>query len=315
MIIRPLRSALIGAAMLAAVAPVPAVAQRQQASPEQRIDRLEKQLQQMQRTVFPKGRPADTAGFADEPAATQSAVSTLAQRLESLERQMSDLLRQIEENGNSARQIENGLSQLRAEQEQRIAELERKIAAAAAAPVPQPVVIDPEPPAKAPPKAKAKAPAAAKGNAPPAAKPVKPTESPIVEPPAADPAEMAYTQGFKLWEAKQYDAAIAALREFTAAYPNHRRTSYANNLIGRAHLDKGDAQAAVQAFVANYEGNPAGERAADSLYYLGQALVGLGRPAQACNAFSELDKIYGDTMRADLKKLATEAKSAAGCNP
>ena len=40
------------------------------ASPEQRIDRLERQVQQMQRQVFPKGRPADTAGFADDPAAT-----------------------------------------------------------------------------------------------------------------------------------------------------------------------------------------------------------------------------------------------------
>ena len=42
------------------------IAQRQAApSPEQRIDRLERQVQQMQRQIFPKGRPADTAGFSD----------------------------------------------------------------------------------------------------------------------------------------------------------------------------------------------------------------------------------------------------------
>lgn len=309
-----LRSALVGAALIATAGP--AVAQRGDASPEQRIERLEKQVQQVQRTVFPKGRPADTAGFVDSPAATQAAVTTLAQRLESLERQMSDLLRQIEENGNSARLLETALGQLRTEQEQRIAELERKIASAAAAvPAQPPIVLDPEPaPAKTQPKTKAKTPATAKGGPPPASKPLKAAESPMVEPPATDPIELAYTRGFKLWEAKDYDAAIAALREFAAAHPNHRRTSYANNLIGRALLDKGDAQAAVQAFVANYEGNPGGERAADSLYYLGQALIGLGRPAQACNALAELDKIYGDTIRADLKKLAAEAKTTAGCN-
>ena len=41
------------------------------ATPEQRIDRLEKQVRQVQGQVFPKGQPADTAGFADDPAATQ----------------------------------------------------------------------------------------------------------------------------------------------------------------------------------------------------------------------------------------------------
>ena len=53
----------------------PALAEQRPApTPEQRLDRLERQVQQMQRQVFPKGRPADTAGFADDPAATQSSV-------------------------------------------------------------------------------------------------------------------------------------------------------------------------------------------------------------------------------------------------
>src|SRR5512133_404607 len=93
-------TALAASAALALV-PSIALAQRQAPpSPEQRIDRLERQVQQMQRQVFPKGRPADTAGFSDDPAATQSSVVTLDQRLDSLERQVSDMLRQTEENGN-----------------------------------------------------------------------------------------------------------------------------------------------------------------------------------------------------------------------
>ena len=36
--------------------PASALAQRQPATPEQRLDRLERQVQQMQRQVFPKGR-------------------------------------------------------------------------------------------------------------------------------------------------------------------------------------------------------------------------------------------------------------------
>jgi TolA-binding protein len=129
-----------------------------------------------------------------------------------------------------------------------------------------------------------------------------------------DPGEDAYTEGFKLWEAGQYDDAIRSLRAFTAAYPKHRRTSYANNLIGRALLDKGEPRAAAETLLSNYRNNPKGERAADSLYYLGQALMKLGQPGQACKAYAELDAVYGSKVRADLKKLVTDARSQAQCS-
>ncbi|MBV8908600.1 MAG: hypothetical protein JOZ20_06325, partial [Sphingomonas sp.] len=86
--------AALAASAAMALVPSTVTAQRQPApTPEQRLDRLEKQVQQMQRQVFPKGRPADTAGFSDDPAATQSSVVNLDQRLDALEKQMSDLVR------------------------------------------------------------------------------------------------------------------------------------------------------------------------------------------------------------------------------
>src|SRR4029078_365952 len=106
---------------------------------------------------------------------------------------------------------------------------------------------------------------------------------------------------------------ITALKQFKAEYPKHRRISYANNLIGRSLLDKGERRAATQVLLANYRQNPKGDRAADSLYYLGQALMKLGQASQACKAYAELVDIYGAKMRADLKKLATEAKAEARC--
>ena len=132
--------------------------------------------------------------------------------------------------------------------------------------------------------------------------------------PAVDAGEDAYTQGFRAWEAGQYDQAIAQLKSFTAAYPKHRRVSYANNLIGRSLLDKGDARGAANALLANYRSNPGGERAPDSLYYLGQALMKLGQPGQACKAYQELDAVYGAKIRPDLKKLETDAKAQAQCS-
>src|SRR5206468_781942 len=107
--------------------------------------------------------------------------------------------------------------------------------------------------------------------------------------PASDPGEDAYSQAFHLWEAGQYDDAITQLKAFVAAYPKHRRVSYANNLIGRSLLSKGDANDAAVVLLANYRSNGSGERAPDSLYYLGQALMQLKQPNQACKVYEEFD--------------------------
>jgi TolA-binding protein len=305
-------TALAASAALTLV-PGVALAQRQvPPSPEQRIDRLEKQVQQVQRQIFPKGRPADTAGFADDPAATQSSVVTLDQRLDAVERQMADLVRQSEENGNRLRTLEGGLGQLKTDQDQRLNALEQRMSeATAAAPAQTPEAPAPTtppkkstPPKSPPPKTSASLPAKGSIDAP----------STVAAVAAVDEGEDAYTAGFHQWEGGQYDQAISSLKSFTDAYPKHRRVSYANNLIGRAMLDKGDARGAANALLANYRSNPGGERAPDSLFYLGQALMKLGQPGQACKAYGELDAVYGAKIRPDLKKLETEAKAQAQCS-
>ena len=125
--------------------------------------------------------------------------------------------------------------------------------------------------------------------------------------------EEAYDRGYNLWNSGRYDEAITALRAMASSFPGHRRVSWANNLVGRALLDKGQSRAAAEALLANYRSNPKGERAADSLFYLGQALVKLGQPTQACKAYSELQEVYGSTMRAQLQQMVPAARAAAKC--
>ena len=294
-------AALVASATIALI-PAPALAQRQAPTPEQRIERLERQLQQVQRQVFPRGRPADTAGFSDEPAATQSSVVTLDQRLDALERQMSDILRQSEENGNRLRALEADLAKARSDQDQRIATIEQRMnEAAVAAPSPTTVPIEttPRPPVQRP-----KTDVGAASAAPTVA---------AATATATDPGEDAYSDGFHLWEAGKYDEAIASLKAFASAYPKHRRVSYANNLIGRALLEQGKARDAAAVLLANYRSNSRGERAPDSLYFLGQAEMKLGQPAQACKAYAELDAVYGSKVRTDLRKQVDQAKTDAQC--
>ena len=86
-------------AAIAALALSPAAAQRRPPTPEQRIDRLEYQVRQVQKSVFPKGRPADTAGFVDDPAATQAQANQLSNRLDAIEQQLAEIVRTSEESG------------------------------------------------------------------------------------------------------------------------------------------------------------------------------------------------------------------------
>jgi TolA-binding protein len=230
-----------------------------------------------------------------QPAATQASVINLDSRIVTLERQLADILRAEEENGRRIAQLETQLTQEREASAQRIAALEGKLASAptaaaeiAEAPSPKPLQLA-------------------------SASVSKPKPLPTIASDAADPAEEAYDTGYQLWKTGKYDSAIGALRAFTSAYPNHRRTSWANNLAGRAMLDKGEPRAAAETLLANYRGNPKGERAADSLFYLGQSLVKLDQPSQACKAYAELEAVYGATMRADLKKMLPEAKTQAKC--
>ena len=298
-------------AALAVLTIAPADAQRRQPTPEERIERLEKQVRQVQKQVFPKGQPADTAGFSDEPAATLVQANQLSNRLDALEQQLAELIRASEENGNRLSTIEAELARLRADQDRRLRALESGGSTAEDGVA----SVDQQTPETA---------AAEPTDVPPPSRPKVETrrEKPA---PAASPAktgdanfeaagEEAYDRGFQLWNSGRYDEAITALRAMASSFPGHRRVSWANNLVGRSLLDKGQPRAAAEALLANYRSNPKGERAADSLFYLGQALVKLRQPSQACKAYSELEDVYGATMRAQLKQLLPSARIEAKCS-
>jgi TolA-binding protein len=304
-------------AALATLTLAPADAQRRQPTPEERIERLEKQVRQVQKQVFPKGQPADTAGITDDPAATITITNQLSNRLDALEQQMAELIRASEENGNRLSTMEAELARLRADQDRRLRALESGGGGTTVGdgatgddqPAPESSAAEPVDQAPPPSRPKVEKPK-------PKPKPATPADSSAKSGDANFEAagEEAYDRGFQLWNSGRYDEAITTLRAFSSSFPGHRRVSWANNLVGRALLDKGQPRAAAEALLANYRGNPKGERAPDSLFYLGQALVKLGQPTQACKAYGELEEVYGSTMRAQLKQMLPSARLEAKCN-
>jgi TolA-binding protein len=219
-----------------------------------------------------------------------SAVADLAARLDALEAQNRALTGQIEQSENRIRQLEAALRRLESSTGSRLDAIE----AAARRPEPEPA-----PPPQ--PEARAEQPAAAD----PA-----PTERPAAR---ADAAEEAYNAGFRLWTERRYGEAQRTLEAAARDHPNSRWASWARNLAGRAYLDDNKPATAARILLENYQTNPRGERAPDSLFYLGQALVRLDRRPEACRVYDELQEVYGSNMRAALRDQLPQARSAAAC--
>ncbi|WP_033920630.1 tetratricopeptide repeat protein [Sphingomonas sp. 37zxx] len=304
------------AATMLTVAP-PVLAQTT-AGVEGRIDRLEREMRAVQRKVFPGGAgqtlepqiaaPVTPQSLPGTPAT--SAVADLNARVNALEAQLATMTGQIEQGEYRLRQMEQAVEAYRKTNDARIAALESG------------GVVTPAP---------ASAPgAAAAGDTRPAASGSRPAVSEAATAPSRDPAraqlvsavarpatgdaaEDSYTYGFRLWQAKLYPEAQAELKKFVAAHPNHRRASFAQNLLGRAYLDEGKPSLASIAFYENYKKMPDGERAPDSLFYLGQALVALKKPADACKVYGELTDVYSDRMAASMVADVARARTAAKC--
>ena len=123
----------------------------------------------------------------------------------------------------------------------------------------------------------------------------------------------ARTERYRLWDAKLYPEAETQLKTVVEKWPKSSYASFAQNLLGRAYLDEGKPSLAAVAFYNNYKDRPSGPRAPHSLMYMGVALNKLGRKADACKAFRELDEVYGDKAPQDVRTDAAAAKAKAGC--
>lgn len=285
-----MRIHLLGLILLAGIA-APAPAQREEPI-DRRVGRLEQEMRAVQRRVFPNGRAQfvepeiEPATGAPQRPLSGDALASLVARVDALEAQLRSLTGQVEEQGHRGRQLEEQLARLRADLQGRLDRLEqqeREPAAPAAAP-PQPAPADPAP-------------------------------EPAAEPPAAaaaDAAQEAYNEGYRLWDSRRYAEAQRTLNAAATRYPNSRWASWARNLEGRAYLDDDKPATAARIFLANYQDNPRGERAADSLYFLGQALTRLNRRAEACRVYGELEQVYPN-MRGFLRERLPQARTDARC--
>lgn len=308
-----MRKSLTALLLASSLLALPAAAQTDTLTP--RINKLEKEMRAVQRKVFPNGGTILEPEIAPQTAAPDapgvpatSPLVDLTARVSALESQLATVTGQNEENSYKLRQLDAQLKKLTADYDARLKALE-----SASAPAPGPA-----------PAASASSPAAG-GATPPQARPTGPAATPpktparnaaveaIERPATGDPAEDGYIYGYRLWQAKFYPEAETAFKTVVAKYPDSKRASYAQNLLGRAYLDEGKPALASVAFYDNYQKMPRGERAPESLYWLGVSLTRLKKPADACKVYEEFGDVYGATAPASLKAQVAEGRKAAKC--
>lgn len=292
---------------------MPAAAQ--DAAIGKRVERLEKEMRAVQRSVFPGGSPTFFEGeiapdnTPGERARSNAPVIDLTARVDALESQLQTLTGQTEQNAFQLRELEKQFTAYKAEMDRRLTE-PAPIATPASA-VTTPTV---RPPATT-------STASATPAKPPAAKPAATTTNAarlalvkkVEIPSTGNEAKDAYDYGYRLWEAKLYPEAQAQLKQVVTKWPTSSQASFAQNLLGRAYLDEGKPSLAAVAFYNNYKDRPSSARAPHSLMYMGVALDKLGRKADACKAFRELEEVYGDKAPQDVRTDAAAAKTKAGC--
>lgn len=299
------------AAVVAAAIPA---AQAQDANVEGRVTKLEKEMKAVQRKVFP-----DAGGKFFEPeiqaepakpatvAPSGSAVSDLIVRVDALETQLATLTGQVEAQNAAMKAMDMRIKTLENSKAAEpvpvatnsVAESDTKVAAAPAKTETAPKIAQ-----------------TAKTTTAPLTKPTPARTSAVaaIERPATgDAFEDSYSYGFRLWEAKFYPEAQVQLQDTVTKYPRHKRASFARNLLGRAWLDDGKPATAVKIFYDNYKNDPKGERAPESLYFLGDALAQLGKAPEACEAFGQLASAYPSEASGRLASRLAEGRKKAKC--
>lgn len=282
---------------------------------EKRVDRLEKEVRAVQRKVFPGGAPVEPDIIAAEPVAaapppSSTPVTDLLARVTALESQQATLTGQVEQNSYRLKLLEQKFEELKTQ-------ATPPVASVAPTPVPSvtPVAATPAPKAVAATPAPKPLPTkpsvvAATGSADEAR---KAAVAAIEKPASGDAANDAFTYGFRLWSAKFYPEAQAQLKTTLDKYGSTSIGSRTQNLLGRAYYDDGKVTLAAKTLYENYRLRPTGDRAAESLVWLGESLIQMKRLKDACLAYESLADEYGTKLSATQKSMMEKGRARAKC--
>lgn len=268
----------------------PAQAQTDQAS--DRVDRLERDIQLLQRQLA-RGEPITVDNGAPITNANQ-----LEGRLTAIEDQMRELRGNIEQVQNEVRRVSENFDRFQKDIEFRLNQ---------SSPAPQASVAPPSP-------------AASKAVASDAS--TETTDSETTEQPAKKTDALKtsfnsprdhYNYAFRLLNQTQYEQAAKSFDDFVKKHPKDPLSGNAYYWGGETYYIRRDYVKSADYFRQGYEAMPEGPKAADNLYKLALSLNALDRGKEACIVLQQVVAKFKRTSTNISAKAEQEIKSS-GCS-
>lgn len=248
-----------------------------------RLDRIERDLNALERQVYRGGGTPPATADNSTPEATGPAMLQTEDRLSRLEDQVRDLDGKIEVLNNSINRLNDRLTKLSSDVDMRLAALEHGHVAGDNGP----------PPAQ------------------PGASTVASTAPAAGAAAAATPAEQ-YQNAFALLRRADYPGAEQALRAFVAQHPKDPLAGNAQYWLGETYYVRKNWKDAAIAFAEGYQKYPKSSKAPDDLLKLAMSLGNMGQKANACTALRRLDRDFRE-LPANVRSPATAEKQHLGC--
>jgi tol-pal system protein YbgF len=303
-------------------------------SVDDQLQRMQRELSDLQRQVYTNGTPPAAASGAGGVAPTQAARIQL--QLDQFESQLADLTGRIEDMNFRIQTVTSRLDKLVADVDLRLRNLEQgglppvgaadegmangamagdsgQMAAAPAASgtapssAPQPGTIGSisendlnnfqQQGAS-----RSAAPAAQQSAALPAATAALPGGSPQEQ----------YDYAFGLLRQANYAGAEQAFSAFLAEHPQNALAGNAKYWLGETYYVRGNYQQAAVTFAEGFEAYPNNSKAPDNLLKLGMSLASLGSTPDACGTFTVLLDRYADAPATILSRAQRESQRL-GC--
>ena len=140
-----------------------------------------------------------------------------------------------------------------------------------------------------------------------------------VIPAESDPVQSAEPQGpkadydaaFDLLRKSKYAEAADAFNEFIKKYPSHELLSNAYYWLGEAFLVQKDYEQSSVAFLQGYQTDNKGAKASDNLLKLAISLKKLGKKKESCATLAKLEKEFPSMTSTVRKRMQSERKEAS----
>ena len=323
----------LGAVLAVVTAPAIGRAQIQltDRTTDDRLDRIERDLNMLERQVY-RGAPAAVAPPGSAPGGGAPNAADIEIRMERLEAQMRDLTGRVEEIGNGLDQLKQRVEQINTDIDVRFSQMGGSAAAgpapgrpgaagsSSAANTPR---FPPEPPPTGglmPPGTVVPPPSSGGLNpifntlSPPGTTPSRPAaDSASTEgPPPGSSANEQFNHAFGLVKQADYAAAEGALKAFIEAHPNDPLAGNAQYWLGQTYFARNKFSEAATAFAEGYRRYPKGTKAPEDLLYLGMSLAKADQKKNACLALAQLDQAFPNPAPA-IRERASAERKRIGC--